>query len=254
MKILIIDDEPKIRNGLINLLSAHKNWTVSGAFADAVSALKFMYESESDVIITDIQMPGISGLDMISRIRERNPDIPVIILSGYGNFLYAQRAIELGVKKYLTKPTNTRELISTLEAIESELLKETESLQSGSDVSVSNLLVLRAIQYMEIHYSERISLKDAASELYISPNYLSELFPKHTKQTFSEYLLTLRMEKSKAYLKNVAYKVSEIAGLVGFQDSRYFSSTFRKFFNMTPMEYRGKYAEEAGLARLEREK
>lgn len=254
MNILIIDDEPKIRNGLINLLSARNNWTVSGAFADAVSALKFMYESESDVIITDIQMPGMSGLDMISRIRERNPDIPVIILSGYGNFLYAQRAIELGVRKYLTKPTNTRELVAALETIELELRKEAESLRSGNDVAVSNLLVLRAIQYMEIHYSEKISLKDVARELYISPNYLSELFPKHTKQTFSEFLLTLRMEKSKSYLKNIAFKVSEISGLVGFQDSRYFSSTFRRFFGMTPMEYRSKYAEEAGLARLEREK
>ena len=252
MNILIIDDEPKIRNGLTNLLSAHENWTVSGAFADATSALKFMYETENDVIISDIKMPGMSGLDMISRIRERNPDIPVIILSGYGNFLYAQRAIELGVKKYLTKPTNTRELVAALEQIESELRKEAESLQSSSDVTVSNLLVLRAIQHMEIHYSERISLKDVANELFISPNYLSELFRKHTGQTFSDYLLALRMEKSKVYLKNIAYKISDIAGLVGFSDSRYFSSTFKKFYGMTPMEYRGKYAEATGLTRLER--
>ncbi|PKM72813.1 MAG: DNA-binding response regulator [Firmicutes bacterium HGW-Firmicutes-16] len=252
MNILIIDDEPKIRNGLINLLSTHENWTVSGAFSDAASALKFMYESENDVIITDIQMPGMSGLDMISRIRERNTDVPVVILSGYGNFLYAQRAIELGVRKYLTKPTNTRELVATLEQIESELLKEAESLQSVSDAAISNLLVLRAVQHMEIHYSEKIGLKDVANELYISPNYLSELFRKHTGQTFSDYLLTLRMEKSKSYLRSIAYKVSDIAGLVGFSDSRYFSSTFKKFFGMTPMEFRGKYAEETGLSRLER--
>ncbi len=248
MNILIIDDEPKIRNGLIKLLSAHENWTISGAFADAVSALKFMYESENDVIITDIKMPGISGLDMISRIRERNPEIPIVILSGYANFLYAQRAIELGVRKYLTKPTNTRELVAALEQIESELRKEVESLQSDSVVSVSNLLILRAIQHMEIHYSDRISLKDVANELFISPNYLSELFKKKTGQTFSDYLLALRMEKSKSYLSNIAYKVSDIAGLVGFSDSRYFSSTFKKFYGMTPMEHRSRYAGVGGLS------
>ena len=242
MNILIIDDEPKIRNGLIKLLSAHENWTISGAFAEAASALKFMYESENDVIITDIKMPGISGLDMISRIREKNPHIPVIILSGYGNFLYAQRAIELGVRKYLTKPTNTRELIAILEQIESELQKEAESLKSSNAHSVSNLLILRAIQYLEINYSDKISLKDVANELFISPNYLSELFKKHTGQTFSDYLLTLRMEKSKSYLSNIGYKVADIAGLVGFNDSRYFSSTFKKFYGMTPMEYRSRYA------------
>lgn len=250
LNILIIDDEPKIRNGLIKLLGAHENWTVSGAFADAASALKFMYESENDVIITDIKMPGMSGLDMISSIRERNPDIPVMILSGYGNFLYAQRAIELGVRKYLTKPTNTKELVAALEQIESELKKEAENLRGDTDISVSNLLILRAIQHMEIHYSERVSLRDVANELYISPNYFSELFKKETGQTFSDYLLSLRMEKSKTYLSNIAYKVSDVAGLVGFNDSRYFSSTFKKFFGMTPMEYRRRYAEVSGISRL----
>lgn len=241
LNILIIDDEPKIRNGLTNLLSKHENWNISGAFADAASALKFLYESENDVLITDIKMPGMSGLDMISRIRERNPEIPVIILSGYGNFLYAQRAIELGVRKYLTKPTDTKELISVLEHIESEIRKETENLRGSTD-AVSNLLVLRAIQYMEKHYRDKISLKDVACELYISPNYLSELFKKQTGKTFSDYLLSLRMEKSKLFLSNVAYKVSEIAELVGFSDSRYFSSSFKKFYGMTPMEYRNQHA------------
>lgn len=241
MNILIIDDEPKIRNGLTKLLSAHENWNISGAFADAASALNFMYESENDVIITDIKMPGMSGLDMISHIREKNPEIPIIILSGYANFLYAQRAIDLGVRKYLTKPTNTKELVAALEQIEAELRKEVESLKSENKVPVSNLLVLRAIQYMEIHYSDRISLKDVANELYISPNYLSELFKKHTGQTFSDYLLSVRMEKSKLYLSNIAYKVADIAELVGFSDSRYFSSTFKKFYGMTPMEYRNQY-------------
>lgn len=238
MNILIIDDEPKIRNGLTKLLSAHDGWIISGAFADAASALTFLYESETDVIISDIKMPGISGLDMISRIRERNPRIPIIILSGYGNFLYAQRAIELGVRRYLTKPTNTRELIAALEQVESEIKRETEDLQNENSVMVSNLLVLRAVQYLEIHYPDRIGLKDVAGALFISPNYLSELFKRHTGQNFSDYLLMLRMEKSKALLANIAYKVSDVAGLVGFSDSRYFSSAFKKFSGMTPMAYR----------------
>lgn len=242
MNILIIDDEPKIRHGLTKLLSAHTGWTVSGAFADADSALRFLYEAEIDVIISDIKMPGMSGLDMISRIRERNPRVPVVILSGYGNFLYAQRAIELGVRRYLTKPTNPKELVAALEEIGSELLQETEQLQSQNDVSVSNLLVLRAVQYLETHYADRIGLKDVAQELFLSPNYFSELFKKHMGQNFSDYLLTLRMEKSKLLLANVAYKVSDVAELVGFGDSRYFSSAFKRFSGMTPMAYRNLFA------------
>ena len=78
--------------------------------------------------------------------------------------------------------------------------------------------------------------------LYISPNYLSELFKKTTGSNFTDYLLDLRMERSRIYLADVAYKIKDISALVGFSDARYFSNTFRKKFSMTPLEYRNKYA------------
>lgn len=129
MNILIIDDEPKIRHGLTHLLGSHAGWNVIGSFANAASALSFLYESDCDVIISDIRMPGMSGLDMIQQIRERNQEIPIIILSGYGTFSFAQRAIELGVRKYLTKPTNPAELIDALELVETERTQEAQRLQ-----------------------------------------------------------------------------------------------------------------------------
>jgi Response regulator containing CheY-like receiver domain and AraC-type DNA-binding domain len=240
MNILLIDDEPKIRNGLTHLLSAHEGWSVAGAFADAASALKFLYESDCDVIISDIKMPGMSGLDMIREIREKDRGIPILILSGYGTFSFAQRAIELGVRKYLTKPTNPEELTQALEEIERERRAEAESLRSREQVPVSNLLVLRAIEYLESHYAGKIGLREVAGVLYISPNYLSELFKKQTGQTFSDYLLTVRMEKARGFLENVEYRVSDIAAMTGFSDGRYFSSTFKKYYGMTPLEYRNR--------------
>ena len=99
MNIIIVDDEPKIRKGLSRLLGLHMGWIVSGVFEEAESALRFLYENEIDVIITDIQMPGMQGLDMVHKIREVNREIPVIIISGYSRFDYAQRAIEVGVRK-----------------------------------------------------------------------------------------------------------------------------------------------------------
>jgi len=72
MTIFIVDDEPKIRNGMGKLLSAHPRWQVQ-TFADAKSALHRLYEGEADVIITDIQMPDVSGLDMIEYGRSIRP-------------------------------------------------------------------------------------------------------------------------------------------------------------------------------------
>lgn len=247
MNIIIVDDEPKIRKGLGRLLSLHEGWVVSGAFEEAQSALSFLYENEVDVVITDIQMPGMQGLDMVHKIREVNREIPVIIISGYSRFDYAQRAIELGVRKYITKPTSPEELTQTLEQIEQEIAARAEALRQTvappeGTAPVQNLLILRAIEYIEKNYATKFTLKDAASALYISPNYLSELFKKTTGQNFSDYLNDVRMEQSRVYLADVSRKIGDVSELVGFSDARYFSSAFRKKFGMTPLDYRNKFA------------
>lgn len=246
MTIFIIDDEPKIRNGMGRLLSAHPGWQVQ-TFADAKSALQSLYEGAADVIITDIQMPDISGLDMIEAVRQVNRSIPILILSGYSRFDYAQRAIASGVRRYLTKPTDPADLTAALEQIEQELHEQVRQLrlqtaQLGTQKPVDNLLVLRAIEYLEAHYAEHIGLSQTAEALYISPNYLSELFRKTTGVRFTEYLLHLRLDKSRAYLCDVRYRISDVTQMVGFQDARYFSSSFKKRFHLTPMEYRNRYA------------
>ncbi len=247
MNIIIVDDEPKIRKGLSKLLASHEGWVVSGAFAEAESALNFLYENEVDVIITDIQMPGMQGLDMVYQIRKVNHEIPVIIISGYSRFDYAQRAIELGVRKYVTKPTSPDEITQTLEQIEQELSQRAEALRRAvvppeGSPPVQNLLILRAIEYIEQNYRGKLSLKDAANALYISPNYLSELFKKTTGQNFSDYLNDVRMERSRIYLADISRKIGDISELVGFSDARYFSSAFRKKYGMTPLDYRNKFA------------
>lgn len=247
MNIIIVDDEPKIRKGLGKLLSQREGWMICGVFEEAQSALAYLYENEVDAIITDIQMPGMQGLDMLQKIREVNREIPVIIISGFSRFDYAQRAIELGVKKYITKPTSPEEITQALEQIEAELSLRTQTLQQTiappeGVSSVQNLLILRAIEYIEHHYSGKLTLKDAASALYISPNYLSELFKKTTGHNFSDYLNDVRMERSCLYLSDVSRKIGDISGLVGYSDARYFSSAFRKKYGMTPLDYRNKIA------------
>ena len=111
MKIVIVDDEPKIRNGLSKLLSSRPGFEIIGVFENAMEALEQLSVSYADVIITDIKMPEINGLDLINRIREKDENTKIIILSGYSDFSFAQRAIELGVSRYMTKPTIARELI-----------------------------------------------------------------------------------------------------------------------------------------------
>lgn len=247
MNIVVIDDEPKIRKGLERHLSMHAGWRVK-TFENPESALKYLYMQDVDAVITDIRMPEMSGLDMIERLREVNPEIPIIILSGYSRFDYAQRAIELGVRKYMTKPTDPQELTETLEHVQEEYAETAKRLkrqilwpEKCEEANMNNLLVLRAMEYLNRNYSSHVTLKSAAETLYISPNYLSELFSKTAGVRFSDYLLQIRMEKARFLLQNVSYRISDITEMVGFTDSRYFSSSFKKVCGMTPKEYRNQY-------------
>ena len=236
MDIVIVDDEPKIRNGLSKLLDGKGNWHVTGTYADGMEALKNMAFRRPDVIITDIRMPEVNGLDMIDRMRETDRDAYIIILSGYSDFSFAQRAIELGVTRYLTKPNTRRELFGVLEEIERKLPGE----QKGEDEKreVANLMVQKAMDYIALNYSGKVSLKEIAQELYLSPNYLSELFKRHTGKNISEYITQFRLERARRYLQQPEYKIGDVAELVGFSDQRYFSSMFKRQYGMTPNEYR----------------
>lgn len=241
MKLIIVDDEPKIRNGLIKFLNSKEGWQVCGAFEDAPAALKALYSLAADVIITDIKMPEVSGLELIRQIRERNQQIKIIILSGYSNFTYAQKAIELGVTRYLLKPTNPKELTAVLLSIEKELVEPVSlEMENKSETEVGNLLITKAIQYVEVYYGSKISLKDMARELHLSPNYLCELFKRHTGKNLMEYVTEYRMTKAAVYLSHVEYKVSDVAGMVGYKEAKYFSSAFKRVYGMTPLEYRNK--------------
>ena len=241
MKIMIVDDEPKIRRGMKTLLEEQDGFEVIGIYDNAMSSLLDMAEKQPNVLITDIKMPEYSGLDLIEKIREKDKNLYIIILSGYGSFKYAQRAIRSGVYRYLTKPTNPRELISVLREIELKIegINRTVSKsEENESVEVGNLLIRKAPDYIELHYAEKIGLKTLSDALYISPNYFSDLFRRHMKVKFSDFLIEYRLKKACILLKKPEYKVSEIAEMVGFRDSTYFSTVFKKTYNLTPLEYK----------------
>ena len=241
MKIMIVDDEPKIRRGMKTLLEEQDGFEVIGIYDNAMSSLSDLDEKQPNVLITDIKMPEYSGLDLIEKIREKDKNLYIIILSGYGSFKYAQRAIRSGVYRYLTKPTNPRELISVLREIELKIEGVNRTVSKSEEkesVEVGNLLIRKALDYTELHYAEKIGLKTLSDALYISPNYFSDLFRRHMKVKFSDFLIEYRLKKACILLKKPEYKVSEIAEMVGFRDSTYFSTVFKKTYNLTPLEYK----------------
>jgi two-component system response regulator YesN len=238
MNIVIVDDEPKIARGILKLVSEREDYKAVGIFCEAAEALAFIERNPVEVVITDIRMPEISGLELIRQIRRTNEDVHIIILSGYADFAYAQQAIALGVTRYLLKPTNPEELIGALEDIRSLCHATAPELEQPAQIQ--NLLVRNAVRYIEEKYANPFTLKRMAEELFVSPNYLCDLFKRHTGRNITEYLTDYRLRQAEKYLKQVACKVTDISKLVGYSDAKYFSTAFKKKFGMTPLEYRNR--------------
>ena len=149
-----------------------------------------------------------------------------------------QTELMLGVTRYLTKPTNARELIGILEEIEKNIQKPRS--EEKQEMKVTNLFVQKAMDYISMNYSQKLTLTKISEQLCITPNYLSELFKKHTSQNVSEYIIDYRLEKACQFLKNPQLRIGEVSEKVGINDVRYFSSMFKKKYNLTPTEYRNK--------------
>lgn len=231
MRIAVVDDEPKIRKGLTRFLATLPGVTTVENFAMPQDAYQFLQTNHIDLLITDIKMPDQSGLELIQALREHFPDLPVVIVSGYSDFEFAQRAIELGVYRYLTKPTDTEEL----EAIINTL---------GASDSTSTLppvkIVRKVIRYIESNYMNDITLNELAKLVLVTPSHLSRRFSETIGQSPTEYLMQYRLKEAKLLLRNTQELIQEIACRVGYQDAKYFTRVFKRNVGMTPKDYRDK--------------
>lgn len=235
-KILIIDDEPWTIIDLESIISSYAlDFTVSDSYQSPVKALAAIIDSKPDLVITDIRMPGMTGLELMERVRRQNIDCEFVIISGYSDFNYAKTAISLGARGYCLKPLNPIEVQECLKKSK-DLLDEKHPLKKCPDHGEHSFK--RLLNYIDIHFSEKLTLKDLASKFYLNPNYCCALFVKYTQQTFSQYLNHLRIEAAEKLLLETEYSLDKIAGFVGFTDYFYFSKVFKRISGCTPKEFR----------------
>jgi two-component system response regulator YesN len=125
LTILIVDDEVSIRNGLCNAIPWEDlNISVLSTARDGLEAFEIIKEHKPDIVLTDIKMPICDGLSLIEKVTELHLNTKFIIISGYEDFKYAQRAIRFGVKAYLLKPIKKNELIEAVKATFDEIISE----------------------------------------------------------------------------------------------------------------------------------
>lgn len=252
MTILIVDDNRAILSGMIALpiwdildLRVKTAVNVSGAIN--------ILESESiDIVLTDVKMPGRSGLLLCEYIQEKELGTDVIVMSAYQDFAYAQKAVELDVRMFLTKPVDISQLTGVINKmmLKRKLMMKVEktpslkylSQDSKNSLLGSNAITAQMIDYIDDHINEPISLQMLSSVFRKSSSYISRHINEELHQSLPDYLNERRINFAKQMLRETDATVKMVCYEVGYSNMRHFLRTFKGQEQCTPTQFRQLYS------------
>lgn len=261
-KLIIVDDDETLLEGLTLAVDwNHYGFEVIGTATDGLQALEKIRAKRCDVLLTDIRMGRLNGLDLVQSLKNEGIRLRVIMMSAYEEFSYAQQAVRLGVEDYIVKPIDLQQLYSTITKLH-DALEEEEKINARltavsfvadpkdgirkieEEYSMDSIkaLIIKAQQYVDKNYaSPDLRIKEVAEEVGLSANYFSTMFSRYSGDTFSNYLIDKRMKKAKQLMISTDMKIYEIAEKVGYENASYFSAAFKKYTGISVSQYRKRY-------------
>ena len=260
IRLLFADDEKLEREALAELVQRRfEREVVLEVAENGRKAADTAVLWGADLILMDIEMPGMSGLDAARAVLAQRPSCRVIFVTAYSLFQYAHEAVHLGACDYLLKPVDPDELEASvrraMRQIETERKleelaaarpqpeqtdteEEAEDAPEESENSQTALVMAHVRRYLEDNYMFDLSLDSVGEILHISPAYLSAQFKKYQKMNFLDCLTELRINAAKELLADPFRSSAEVASMVGYEDASYFARAFKKRTGMTPTQYR----------------
>ena len=242
--VVLVDDEQLILQGLSQAFPWEQyDCRVVSTAMDGRQGLALIHQQRPHILFTDIRMPNMDGLSMIAALKSEFPHLQITVLTAFRDFDYAQRAIQLGVCRYLLKPSRMAELHEAVAAMTTALNTQpiTEPQADNpedQDSEAGGFIARTAIRYMEKHCTEHLSLSDVAERVYVSQWHLSKLINRYAQQSYFDLLNGFRIQRAQELLSDPMMKVSDVAYAVGYADVAHFSRIFKKITGKTPMEFR----------------
>lgn len=257
-KMLIVDDDMNTIDGLSNCL----NWSEMGITEinyalNGVQALVIMESFPANIVLADIAMPQIDGMELARQLSERYPDVRIIFITAFWEKEYVKSAFQNGVVDYILKPVKIDELkhaidnvlkrlnesqtreqyILTLEKHnEKELPAEPVNLRPAALNSSDYLNQIKKL--IDDNFMEDITIENMAETLYLSPQYICRVFKKEMGITINQYRTQCRMMRAAALIRNTDLQILYICNEVGYSDIKYFNKLFKEQFGMLPHKYR----------------
>lgn len=248
--ILIVDDEPRTRQGLQRTLESWNNDEFTILTAESgEDVLRIAEEKKIHILLSDIRMPEMTGLQLLKNIKEKGMSPVVIVISAYSEFEYAQEALRLGVVNYLLKPIGKKKLIEAVEEAVQVLEKQLRAgmiekvvdekiVDANIKFASTKGTIREAITYIDQHLNVELTQKDVAAHIHLNPSYFSVLFKEQVNLTFSEYVTRRRIQRAKKLMISTNLPINEIAEEAGYKTAKYFIKLFKEIEGMTPSAYR----------------
>ncbi|CAM3654970.1 response regulator transcription factor [Marinicrinis lubricantis] len=257
--ILLADDEPLSREGFLSIDWEREGFKPIGTSRSGKDTLRMVRRLAPQIVLTDIRMPDMDGIELARKIKEMKPNAKIILLSDRREIDYAIAAIEIGAISFLLKPSRPVEMVAACRKarnlIEAEQQKSAaqrrlerrlrvysgvlrERLVPDGSASRCCETIAKAVAMMEGHYAEELTAARVAKQVHLNPVYFSRLFKKETGETFSNRLLQIRLGKAMELIRDRDIKIYEIAEKVGFKDGRYFGQIFKQHCGMSPRQFR----------------
>lgn len=262
-KVLLVEDEVFVRESVREIIAWEElGFKVEGEAGNGAEALEMIRSNPPDLVLTDIVMPEMDGVELLRRTREEGYASKFVMLTCMSEFEYVRQAMEYGASNYILKLSmSVNTLRETLHKMNAELTKNNPSPNLSQPVSIpvasmettmpsqpghhaspkeitTHPEVQKILQYIHEYYEQDITVKSMSGYVMMGENYVSALFKKKTGRTLIHYLHQVRVDKAIAYLLQTDLPVHEIGLRVGFVNDNYFIKIFKRLTGFTPSKYR----------------
>lgn len=260
MNLLIINDEIVTAETMKKEI-AWEQYGVQNVFLafNANEAKEQLKKEQIDVLLCDIEMPGENGIELLHWVREQAMDVECIFLTCHANFTYAQEAVKLGCMDYVLLPARYEEIgESVLKVVNRRKQKqqgkklqkygeqwvdeEKDSImEAQGEKKSAGQIVKECERYILEHLeSEELSVNEVACHCHLSPIYLNRIFKKEKEISISQYMIREKMALAAELLKDGKLAANLVAQRVGYPSYPHFSSTFKKYYGVSPKQYQEK--------------
>lgn len=240
--VLICDDDTAVIELLVKRIDWKAyNMQIAGVASNGVIGLDIFEKKKIDIVLADIKMPVLNGLDMAAKMREKDKHIKIIFLTSSDDVKHAIKALTIKAEGYILKPFTLNDITNILRNTKSILDsdgQQSTAEEADGDREREAMLVEVINKYIDEHIGEKITVNSISEHIGYSPNHTGQIYKMHTGKFINERIVEVKMKLAVQMLDVPVNSVPEIAERLGYNDYTYFLRQFKQYYGITPKAYR----------------